>query len=702
MKRFCFVLIVATLLPVCTALAQYTPAQQKAMVLKRMIELKHYAPRPVDDSFAVAIGKEIINNADSRRLLFTAPEYQQLANLSKLIDNELQGGEWTFVDKFSSLYKKAITRADSIINKINQKPFDFTVDEKIISIKRNANTFLFAADVPTLAAKWNRYFKYIILDQVYEDIDGEDSAHKTTLKTALSKQEATVREELKKQELKTLSRITENDFAVSIQQMYLEAVATVFDPHTNYFSPEGKEDFQAALSTEAYYFGINLTENEEGKITVEKLTPGGPAWKTGEINKGDELMSLVWEGKEAKDLAGLTLPEVYDILDQSTHDRLIFRFKKADGTIKMVQLQKEKMESEENIVKSFVLNGDKKIGYILLPGFYTEWENETGSSCANDVAKEIIKLKKEKIDGLIVDVRYNGGGSVSEALEMTGIFIEEGPLTVIKETNGKVITLKDPNRGTIYDGPMALMVNGQSASASEMLAASLQDYNRAVITGSNTFGKATMQAMFAVDTTATEKTKPKEGADMVKITTGKLYRINGSTAQLKGVAPDVALPDAFDGLDMGERFENFALAADSVKRNSYYKPLPNLPLAELKQRSAARLNSNPVFQTIKTIIVEQQKIMQMQSRTIPLKPDLYEKWAQQQAANLQMLEGDEAPSKNYTVENNSLDKKALENNNYAADLNKDWLENLADDIYLQEVYLIVIDLINLQNNTTKN
>ena len=264
--------------------------------------------------------------------------------------------------------------------------------------------------------------------------------------------------------------------------------------------------------------------------------------------------------------------------------RLVLKFRKKDGTTRIVLLRKEKIENEENIVKGFVLKGEKKIGYILLPAFYTEWENESGSSCANDVAKEIVKLKKENIDGLILDVRYNGGGSLGEAMEMIGIFVDEGPLMGQKQKAEKVIYLKDPNRGTIYNGPMALMVNGQSASASEILAASLQDYNRALIVGSNTYGKATMQQMMLLDTMTNRPTQIGNAKDIVKITTGKLYRLSGETAQMNGVSPDIVLPDAFDGLDYREKFSSFALPADKVAKNAYYKPLAALPVNELPEK----------------------------------------------------------------------------------------------------------------------
>ena len=516
--------------------------------------------------------------------------------------------------------------------------------------------------------------------------------------------EPSIRELVKKAELKALKRIVDYPagYAALVSETYLNAVATSFDPHTNYFSPQGKEEFQAELSTEAYFFGIVFGENEKGQIVIDKLTPGGAAWKSGEIHQGDELVSLHWEGKEVQDMTGATMEEVYEVLDQSIHDKLLFRLKKSDGTMSMVFLRKEKTENEENIVKSFVLKGDKKIGYLLLPGFYTEWENETGSSCANDVAKEIIKLKKENIDGLILDVRYNGGGSVGEALEMIGIFIDEGPLAATKEKSGKLITLKDPNRGTIYDGPLALMVNGQSASASELLAAALQDYNRGVIVGSNTYGKATGQAMFPLDTITSKEFSGKEKGDIIKITVGKLYRVNGQTTQLHGVAPDVLIPDAFDGLEMGEKFEDFPLAADSVKRNNYYKPLPSLPVGELAHRSAARVIDNPGFQVIKKIVGEQQKAMQQQTRTIPLKAELFEKWAQQQELDLKAMEGEGSPTSKFTADNHGADKQLLANNPYAKEINQEWLNNLAADIYIQEVFLVLTDLINLQKGATKN
>jgi carboxyl-terminal processing protease len=271
-----------------------------------------------------------------------------------------------------------------------------------------------------------------------------------------------------------------------------------------------------------------------------------------------------------------------------------------------------------------------------------------------------------------------------------------------KTRDGKQTSFRDPNRGTIYDGPMALMVNGQSASASEMLAAALQDYNRALVVGSNTFGKATGQQMLLLDTFRLKPYTGAEDRDMVKITMKKLYRLDGHSAQLNGVSPDIALPDAFSGLNITEKTQRFALSADTVKANSVYKPLKALPVPDLARRSADRIMGNKDFQAIKEIIVAQQKLRQTAAQTVPLKWDAFEKWIQQQELELKTMEGESATRKTFAVENHSQDKQLLQNKIVDKGTNDAWLEELAEDIYIQETFLVLADLINLQKTATKN
>ena len=665
-----------------------------------MIELKHYSPKAVDDSFSLEVFKSVIKEADPRRIYFTTAEFKQLQAFSSSLDDELQGKSWSFFDLFSTVYKNALMRADTLAGKTLQKPFDFSANETITSSKDD--NFNFAADKIALADRWFRRLKLQVMARIYDAVTA-DSAKKISFKDALVSMETATREKVKGAEKKTIKKILDfpEGYDAFVSQLYLNAIASCFDPHTNYFSPQGKEDFQAQLSTEAFSFGLGLDENEKGQVVIDVLVPGGPAWKSGELHDGDELLSLQWEGKEAVDMSGASLEEAYDVLDQSSHERMVFKFRKADGATVIVLLRKEKIENEENIVKGFILKGQKKIGYILLPGFYTEWGNESGSGCANDVAKAIIRLKKENIDGLILDVRYNGGGSVGEALEMAGIFIDEGPLSSEKNKDGKQITLKDPNRGTIYDGPMALMVNGQSASASELLAATLQDYNRAVIVGSETYGKATAQRMFSLDTISNQAA-PAENKEMVKITFAKLYRLTGASAQFNGVSPDVILPDAFDALEFREKFSEYALRPDTGKRNSYYKPLPALPVNELAKKSATRVSASEEFREIKKFIEEGKKVYAITTRTIPLKWDSFEKWMKENEADDDILNKEETPGKKFTVENHAGDKELFRNNPYAKEVNEVWMKNIAGDIYIEEAFSVLQDLVNLQKPANQN
>jgi carboxyl-terminal processing protease len=688
-------LLFFSLLLFCSAFTGQS-LRNKAIVLKRMIELNHYSPRPVNDSFSVDLFRSFFRSADPKAILFTAAEFQQLAAYQYKLDDELNGGEWKFFDAFIPLYKKALTRADSLINAVSQKPFDFNANETVVSFKEP--NFIYSSDLPAIANRWMRGLKYKVLMQLYDEA-GEDSTGKTTIKSLLPKREAAVRELVKRKEQKTYSRMlaSPQEMEKDLADLYLNTIATRFDPHSNYFSAREKQDFIEELSTQEESFGVEWDEDEDGKITADHLTPGGPAWKSGELNKGDELIKIQWGKDPPIDVAGMDLEEIYKLMDRNVNASLTLTYKKANGATNTVTLFKEKIDNEENIVKSFILSGPRKIGYIMLPGFYTEWENEASSSCANDVAKEIVKLKRENIDGLILDLRFNGGGSLGEAMDLIGIFINEGPLSAVKEKTGKLQYLKDPNRGTIYDGPLAVMINPASASASEMVSASLQDYNRALIVGSNSYGKATMQQMIVMDTLRTaNKTQIPKGQDAVKITMGKLYRLNGNTTQRQGVVPDVKLPDMMDGMEISESREKNALPADTAAKNNYYKPLKPLPVSQISDLNKKRTASSNYYKLVQSFIDYAKKEAKAGSVTIPLKADAFEAWIKQREKELDMPELDETGDiVVFKPGNHAMDAKWIEKSDYSKAINKNWLEKLQEDLELSETYLIICDLINL-------
>jgi carboxyl-terminal processing protease len=453
----------------------------------------------------------------------------------------------------------------------------------------------------------------------------------------------------------------------------------------------------SSLSTEGYYFGVTFGENDRGEVSVTQLMPGGPAWKLGEVHPGDILQILQWEGQEAIDLWGFSLNEVNDILAETNHATIAMTLRKADGTYKTVSLRKEKVEAEETQVKSFLLDGTRKVGYISLPDFYTNWDDQEGSQCARDVAREVMKLKKENIEGLILDLRFNGGGSMDEAVAMAGIFIDAGPVGVVKGRTGEMRTVKDVNRGTVYDGPLVLMVNGLSASASEFLAAALQDYRRAVVVGGRTYGKATAQTLSPVD----PKIAPTAMADFSKapaqsyssITLEKMYRITGKTAQQSGVVPDIILHDALEALPIREADLPRAFPSDSIQKKMYYQPLPALPLKTLQDLSASRVKGLPQFTALQAY---GQQIAALEHRHDKVSL-VWADFKKQYDVELAMVAGVEknsnATANAFKASRLHAVEQRMQMDAYTDEFNRSWIKNLQDDIFVNEAFLIICDYI---------
>lgn len=687
-----FLIIAALIVHVSnTSLAQSDIIQKEAIFLQKALEKNHYSPRIFDDSLSKEIFMNFISSLDKYQLYFTADDYKKLSTFQFSLDDELKGQGWKFLPMVTAIYKDRLIAAATICKKQSDKPFDFAVDESFISASAELN---FARDESEISQRWSKRLKYQALWEVVYNLEknGTSEVNEKHLKA----KEAEIRNKILKVELRKINKILDHPqgYENQLKTKYFNAITACFDPHTTYFSKTELQNFESRLSIEGLSFGLDLEENETGDIEIVRLVPGGPAWKSNELHKGDVLLKLKWLNKEEFDLTGADLSEVEDILEASNALLIEFTIRNSEGTIKKVSLKKEKLRGEENIVKSFIINGENKIGYISLPGFYTEWNNENGHGCANDVAKEIVKLKKEKIDGIILDLRYNGGGSLQEGLNLTGIFIDEGPLFVIQEKEGKERIIKDINRGTVYDGPLIVMVNGQSASASELLASTLQDYNRAIIVGSPTFGKATGQRILPLDPNLMAVSNNKSPYGHVKITIEKIFRITGQTAQLSGVTPDIYLPDVFETYGYREEILPKALPNGFINKRIVYNKLPSFPDSMLQVNSKNRLLEHEGFNKI----VELQKKSSSNSiqdlKEIPLNISFF-----------QMLNNDhklwnsfldytlKSEIKTYTVENPPFNSSVTDVDIYSREISKDIINNLQADMYIEESYFVLSDLI---------
>lgn len=673
----------------------------KARVLRVFLDKKHYAPLVWNDSSSERLYNRWISLLDDDKAFFTQADMGLLDQFKRKLDDELNGQEWLFFDKSIQVYRNAVKRADSLQQLVLDKPLDFSKPD---SLHYPFSTY--AGSVAELQQRLQKIARWRILRSIAVQIDSSGNSNDTVVKLPadFAARETRARQRLKRQHSIDIKMMLPMDgsFEKEMADRYLQAIAWCYDPHTTYMNLEDKKGFETELSGFEYSTGMNLAKDEEGNYKVDRLEPGGSAWRTGELHAGDVVLSIKKGSTEEKELAEMEEEEVQELLQGSSDETVVLTVKTAAGTTKKTTLTKEKVTDDEGIVKSYVIQGPQKIGYIKLPGFYSRESQEIESEadikfdgCANDVSKEIVKLLRDTIAGLILDLRFNGGGSMWEAMQLAGIFIDYGPVAAVKDRQAAVQFLKDPNRGTVYDGPLLVLINGASASASELTSAVLQDYNRAVIAGSTTYGKGTAQSILPMDTAYEEESKKNydDFNDFVKVTEQKFYRIDGSTTQWKGVSPDIELPDMYEGLGAGESAKPSALLPDNAKKG-IYRPLPPLPIAQLKNSSNKRTVADSGFARIKRIAAWI-KTME-QGRKIPLQwntyiPEYRKNMEMYQA--LQQLERDGVQNI-VSVNNNNFDKEKIKFASPSGkQLNDTYLRQIAADHYVIEAFNILHDWI---------
>ena len=662
---------------------------QEIIWMRNALEKYHVEPRKINDELSADLFQKLLDELDPERIIFLAPEIVALEPFRNQLDEEMNGRSTRFLIQVKTAYKKGLERSEKLINATFTSSLDWNKNEMY------APDTTWLSDEVALAARHRQWLKYQVLDRLHELIERDTASAQFFERNV----EGATRH-VWQAALRPLKRLLSDPvvFDNEVSDVFLHSLAGVFDVHSDYFSIDEYDDFVGALSTEDYYFGFMLGEDGKGNVVITALAPGGPAWKSGALHVSDELVGLKTEGGDAIDVAGMNIDDVNEVLTENQDDVLEMTVRGMDGTGRTVTLRKEKMVSEENVVQSFILEGNVRAGYIYLPGFYTRWEDDQeGGRCANDVAREIIRLKKDGIEGLILDLRFNGGGSLYEAAAMAGIFIDEGPLSMVSTREKKAISLKDMNRGTVYDGPLLLMVNGASASASEVLAATIQDYNRGIIVGSRTYGKATGQSLFPIEGIESPASK-KDGSGYIKITTQRLYRLTGKSSQGMGVHPDVEIPDVFDALELNESRYQFSLKPDSVSKNAYFKPMAPVNKKELQRRSAERIAGNTAFQELLRSISSLGAEIEKESGPHPLDWKTFFTGIQERKSRESEVEAFKGSEGVYKVSNGSAKAQQLSVDDYARELNARWLLTLSTDIYLQETYQILNDYISLTTN----
>ncbi|CAG5083451.1 hypothetical protein CRYO30217_02199 [Parvicella tangerina] len=556
----------------------------------------HVSPIENGDTLSNRVYQLFIREFDPYLLFLTEESSDILKNYQYDLDDQIEKGDYIFIDTCASIALNGIKR-------IQEEWFD---DIDVDFVLSYADTAKFnrsredriAGDLVGLENRFKKWITYQILVSTYSNFPDLNLADNDSVSNALSYSISQEKSFLTCM-FEDLGFPDKTTIKAGLEDLFLNAVAQAFDPHSNFYSKDQKNDLETMLSPSEDSFGITLYD-ENNSIKVNSIHQRSDAWRSNLINVDDVI-------KQAKDQNGEALIdnctsayELEELLSSTSVSSVTLSVIKPSGKEITVELIKETLSSEENSLVAYVLKGKTSIGYISLPSFYTSWESDQVDGCANDVAKEILKLREDSISGLILDLRNNGGGSVVEALDLAGIFIDIGPLGIMKSATGKPKLMKDFNRGAAYTDPLIILINGASASASEIVAGALKYHQRAVIVGSDSYGKATSQVVIPTDSTLWFDYMQSTD-DFVKVTTSNIYQPDLSSHQLYGVQPDIKIPSPWESFYTKEADEFFPLVPDKISKNVYFTPSLTLPIEQLQEKSNNRIKNDALFTRIKTI-----------------------------------------------------------------------------------------------------
>jgi carboxyl-terminal processing protease len=562
--------------------------------VQRVIDYAHYHPKTLNDDFSKKVFDRFIEDIDPSKRYFLQSDIDTLSKYKNDIDDEILLSRLDFYQKSYELIRTRQQEVLQFIDEILDKGFDFSKDETLnIDYKK----IKAAKNHSELKERWRKYLKFNTLSRLYEKIKEEEKKAKKD-----STYVAKTRNELEKEALEA-TRKSIRSYTDMLDEMeeseyfsiYMNAITMQNDPHTNYFSPQGKERFDTSMS--GSFEGIGARLQKDGDyVKIIEIIAGGPAWKDGKLKVGDLIQKVAQGDDEPVDIMGMRLSKVVKLIKgpKGTVVRLIV--KRVDGSIETIPITRDRVELEETFAKSLLVNDkDKTFGYIYLPKFYINFNEREQRSASSDIKKELEKLKKENVNGIILDLRNNGGGSLSTVIDIAGYFIKKGPIVQVRDKKGNVDILKDTDSDIQYNGNVVILINELSASASEILAAALQDYNRAIIIGGKSYGKGTVQNVIELS-----RVEGDRFGDLgaLKWTTKKFYRINGGSTQKKGVTPDIIIPDTYMYLDVREEDEPTALEWDQIEKASY-KKFKITDKQKLVQTEQERINQTEIFKHIK-------------------------------------------------------------------------------------------------------
>jgi carboxyl-terminal processing protease len=648
----------------------------------------HYSPLKVDDAFSEKVFELYIKRLDYNKKFLLQSDYDDLARSRRDIDDQLLNQRHDFYTKSIATYNKRLQEKENWNKELLAKPLDFKVNEEY-EVDYEKTTY--AKSEADLKNEWRKMIKYQVLLRLDDMLDRQEKAieKKDTAFKVRSFDSIEVdarRKTLKANEdwFKRLNKVSPRDRFSN----FANAITGAYDPHTEYYVPKEKKKFDQAMSGQFEGIGARL-QIKDGVLTISEIIVGSPSFKQGELKAGDQILKVAQGPAEPVDITNLEIDESIDLIKGKKGTEVRLTVKKTDNSIKVIPIIRDVIEIEETFAKSAVLENKNKIGYIYLPSFYTDFTRTGARGCSNDMRKEIEKLKKQNIKGLIIDLRDNGGGSLQEVVSMAGLFFPKGPVVQVQGKNSTRNVMEDRTPDVVWDGPLTIMINHNSASASEILAAAIQDYKRGVILGTPSFGKGTVQSFVDLDNFLLPQFDTIKPVGQVKITQQKFYRINGGATQLKGVVPDVLLPDPYAFIDIGEKEMDNPMPWDEISKADYVE-FKTINYAQVLKSSQSRIKKSTQF-----------NLIEAQAKEVKAKKD-----DTKYSLNLEKFRAEQKQLRDQNKKYEDLKKEIKgfsgqllpdDITKFASDttrLNREnrWVKNVTKDIYIHEASNVINDI----------
>ncbi|WP_298791923.1 carboxy terminal-processing peptidase [uncultured Allomuricauda sp.] len=673
-----------------------------------VLERGHYEPKDLNDNFSSNVFDDFIDILDPTKRYFLASDIREFEKYRFMIDDEIRNTDITFFNIVYQRLKKRMGDAKEIYKEVLSQPFDYTLQEEINIDYKDQE---FAANKKQLKERWRKQLKYNTLgvfDGKVEnriiEINGtpedDEVAEVMTFQSISNKIDRNLTEkEARENTLNTLDEFF--DFIDDLERkdwfvQYINTIVDEFDPHTFYFAPDDKEKFDIGMSGKFEGIGARLQKKPEGARIMEIIS-GGPIWRDQSLEVGDEILKVGQEGEEPIDIVGMRLDDAIKLIKGPKGTIVDLTVRKVDGTIEIVSITRDVVLLEEAYAKSATVEReDHKYGLINLPKFYVDFEDYTERNAATDVAKEVERLKQAGVEGIVLDLRDNGGGSLKTVVEMAGLFIKDGPVVQVRSSGQRKEVHEDKDERIQWDGPLVILVNELSASASEILAAAMQDYKRAVVIGSKqTFGKGTVQNVIPLDNIVRSNEHGDLGA--IKLTTQKFYRINGGSTQLEGVKSDIVVPDRYSYIDLGERDQENPLGWDKITPADYKIWDGYIDFETTVANSKARMAGNKYI----GLIEENAKWLkeQQDETVVSLNYDDYKVRESQAKKRSEQFKSLREYDSQLTFESLKYETELFTQDPVLREKRDRWHKNLAKDLYVEEAINVLRDL---QLNNIKN